>query len=161
MGFIDSYKHLEKICGEILKDDRRINAYIDEMENTPKGSRYVSSWNEDLKRLKHYRWVRNQIVHEPNCNESNMCAPQDELWLNNFYSRIMNGADPLTLYRKSALSQKKPSSPQPQPVKIEYNTPTYMNNRRPHKKHNIKIAMGFLAVGFALLAVIIYLAIKM
>ncbi len=35
MGFIESYKHLEKICGEVLNDDRRISAYIDEMLNTP------------------------------------------------------------------------------------------------------------------------------
>ena len=33
MGFIDSYKRLEKLCGEVLNDDRRISAYIEEMEN--------------------------------------------------------------------------------------------------------------------------------
>ena len=33
MGFIESYKHLEKLCGEVLNDDRRISAYIDEMIN--------------------------------------------------------------------------------------------------------------------------------
>ena len=27
MGFIDSYKHLEKLCGEVLNDDRRVSAY--------------------------------------------------------------------------------------------------------------------------------------
>lgn len=37
MGFIESYKHLEKICGEVLNDDRCISAYIDEMLNTPVG----------------------------------------------------------------------------------------------------------------------------
>ena len=31
MGFIDSYKHLGKMCGEVLNDDRRVSAYIDEM----------------------------------------------------------------------------------------------------------------------------------
>lgn len=33
MGFIDSYKRLEKLCGEVLNDDKRIPAYIDEMKN--------------------------------------------------------------------------------------------------------------------------------
>ena len=33
MGFIDSYKHLEKLCGEILNDERKVSAYIDEMIN--------------------------------------------------------------------------------------------------------------------------------
>ena len=65
MGFIESYKHLEKLCGEVLNDDRRISAYIDEMINTPRGSYLVKGWDDDLKQLKHYRWVRNQIAHEP------------------------------------------------------------------------------------------------
>ena len=74
MGFIDSYKHLEKLCGEVLNDDRRVSAYIDEMLRTPRGSYYVRTWDEDLKNLKHYRWVRNQISHEPGCTEQNVRA---------------------------------------------------------------------------------------
>ena len=64
MGFIDSYKHLEKLCGDMLNDDRRVSAYIDEMLDTPRGAYLVTGWNEDLKMLKHYRWVRNRIVHD-------------------------------------------------------------------------------------------------
>ena len=101
MGFIDSYKHLEKLCGEVLNDDRRVSAYIDEMLNTPRGSYYVRTWDEDLKNLKHYRWVRNQISHEPGCTEQNMCVFEDELWINEFYSRIMNQTDPLSLYHRA------------------------------------------------------------
>ena len=80
MGFIESYKHLEKLCGEVLNDDRRISAYIDEMINTPRGSYLVKGWDDDLKQLKHYRWVRNQIAHEPDCTEQNMCEPCDTVW---------------------------------------------------------------------------------
>ena len=29
MGFIESYKRLEKLCGDLLNDDRRVSAYID------------------------------------------------------------------------------------------------------------------------------------
>ncbi len=100
MGFIDSYKHLEKLCGEILNDERRISAYIDEMINISDGKFYVHTWDDDLKKLKHYRWVRNKISHEPDCNETNMCDFEDEIWLDNFYQRIMNQTDPLTLYAK-------------------------------------------------------------
>ena len=49
MGFLDSYKRLEKLCGEVMNDDRRITAYIEAMNNTPMGSLHVSTWNEDLK----------------------------------------------------------------------------------------------------------------
>ncbi len=101
MGFIDSYKRLEKLCGEVLNDDRRISAYIDEMVNNPRGSYYVRTWDDDLKKLKHYRWVRNKITHEPGYNEDNMCEPSDTWWLDDFYLRIMNQNDPLTLYYKA------------------------------------------------------------
>ena len=33
MSFTESYKQLEKLCGEIMNDDRRVSAYIDEMIN--------------------------------------------------------------------------------------------------------------------------------
>ena len=62
MGFIDSYKHLEKLCGDMLQTQHGISAYIDDMENTPKGSYLVQGWDEDFKRLKHYRWIRNRMT---------------------------------------------------------------------------------------------------
>ena len=119
MGFIDSYKHLEKLCGDVLNDDRRVSAYIDEMLNTPRGPYYVRTWNEDLKNLKHYRWVRNKISHEPGCTEQNMCEPGDELWLNEFYSRIMSQTDPLSLYHRATRPIIKTASRSAQ------TTPTY------------------------------------
>lgn len=93
MGFIESYKHLEKLCGEVLNDDRRISAYIDEMINTPRGSYLVRGWDDDIKQLKHYRWVRNQIAHEPDCTEQNICELSDTKWSDDFYSCIMKQTD--------------------------------------------------------------------
>lgn len=61
-----------------------------------------------MKNLKHYRWVRNQISHEPGCSEENMCEPEDARWLDRFYSRIMNQTDPLALYRKVRSAAKRP-----------------------------------------------------
>ncbi len=100
MGFIDSYKRLEKLCSEVYGDNHGISAYIDEMVKKSDGSYCVSGWNEDLKQLKHYRWLRNQIVHEPNCSEENMCTPEDTQWIDDFHSRIMSANDPLAQYRK-------------------------------------------------------------
>lgn len=102
MEFMNAYKRLEKLCGDILNDERRISAYIDEMAKISDGSTKVHNWDNDLKKLKHYRWIRNQIVHEPDCQEENICHPDDVAWLNNFYSRIMNQTDPLALYLKSS-----------------------------------------------------------
>lgn len=101
MKFIETYKQLEKLCGEVMNDDRRVSAYIEEMMRLTDGAYRVENWNEDLKKLKHYRWVRNKIVHEPDCTEANMCKAEDVVWLNQFHRRILNGTDPLALYRKS------------------------------------------------------------
>lgn len=114
MGFIDSYEHLEKLCDEAMSEDRRVSAYINETLKTPRGSRLVTGWDEVLRKLKHYRWVRNQIAHEPGCFEGNICEPDDALWLDNFYSRIMNQADPLALYMsvtRPRLTQKPKPAP--------------------------------------------------
>ncbi len=107
MGFIASYKVLEKLCGEALDDERRLSAYIDIMTGISDGSHYVRGWDDDLKQLKRYRWIRNKIVHEPDCTEENMCKPGDALWLDNFYSRIMNRTDPLALYAKASRPHTK------------------------------------------------------
>ena len=104
MSFMDSYKKLEKLCGDVLNDDRRVSAYIDEMINTPNGRHHVNGWDEDLKQLKHYRWIRNKIAHDPECTESNMCSKSDTKWINDFYSRIINKTDPLAIYRRSKKS---------------------------------------------------------
>ena len=136
MGFIESYKHLEKLCGEVLNDDRRISAYIDEMINTPRGSNLVRGWDDDLKQLKHYRWVRNQIAHEPDCTEQNMCEPSDTVWLDTFYSRIMNQTDPLTLYSKATNhrpAQKPAQNHKPESPTYTYSQPTY-NHRKPFQQ---------------------------
>ncbi len=132
MGFIESYKHLEKLCGEILNDDRRISAYIDEMINTPRGSYLVRGWDDDLKQLKHYRWVRNQIAHEPDCTEQNMCEPYDTVWLDDFYSRIMDQTDPLALYSKA--TKLRPTQKSEQAHIQESPTYTYSHTASNHRK---------------------------
>ena len=123
MSFIDSYKRLEKLCSEIYNDNHGVSSYIDEMVNTPIGARYVPGWDEDLKQLKHYRWVRNQIVHDPGCTEENMCEYGDAQWLDNFRSRIMLANDPLALYRKAR-------NPQPAQRPRQTHTPEPRNPQR-------------------------------
>ena len=156
MGFIESYKHLEKLCGEVLNDNRRISAYIYEMENTPRGSSLVRGWDYDLKQLKHYRWVRNQIAHEPDCTEQNMCDESDAVWLDNFYSRIMNQTDPLALYYKA--TKLRPAQKSTQTHTQETTTQTYSQPAANHKKasQNTAGCMTFL-VGVLIIVVAIVL----
>lgn len=146
MSFISSYKHLEKLCGEVLNDSRRISAYIDEMQNTPHGAYYVPSWNEDLKKLKHYRWIRNQIAHEPDCDEQNMCDPSDALWLEDFYSRIMNQTDPLALYRKATAPRTTPKDNHS--TTVDAQSDVYGNNTS-------EMPVGFFVLLFALIIIVL------
>ncbi len=160
MSFIDSYKRLEKICSEMYGDTHGLSTYIDEMIGTPNGSYYVSGWNEDLKQLKHYRWVRNQIVHEPGCTEENMCDPGDMQWLDNFYSRIMSTNDPLALYRKMK-SPHRAQKPIQQPKQTYSSNPTsytYQQCRKTSSKPTgcLTYLMGALIVVAVVLIASIY-----
>jgi len=102
------------------------------MINTPRGSYIVRGWDDDLKQLTYYRWVRNQIAHEPDCTEQNMCEPSDAVWLDDFYSRIMNQIDPLALYSKA-------TKPRPaQAHKPESPTYTYSQPTTSHRKSSQK-----------------------
>ena len=152
MSFIDSYKRLEKLCSEMYDDNHGVSSYIDEMINNPIGSRYVCGWDEDLKHLKHYRWVRNQIVHEPDCSEENMCEYGDSEWLNNFHSRIMSGNDPLALYRKARNPRvtQKPKETQTN----EYTYPKYNQRSAPRTTGCLTYLIGVLLV-IAVVALIV------
>ena len=99
MAFMAAYKRLDKLCKET--NGIGVTGYIEDMEKNSAASFRVPGWSDDYKQLKHYRWVRNQISHEDNAEEENMCEPGDTEWLEDFRSRIMNQTDPLTLYRKA------------------------------------------------------------
>ena len=53
MGFLYSYKRLEKLCAEMFGNTRGITAYIDEMSGMYDGAYRVQGWREDLEKLKH------------------------------------------------------------------------------------------------------------
>lgn len=141
MGFMDSYKHLEKLCGEVMDDERRVSAYIDEMLRMPRGSSLVRGWDEDLRNLKHYRWVRNQIVHEPNCSEETMCDPGDAEWIDDFYDRIMDQTDPLALYRKATRERSSEVRHKPVPQADTYTA------HRNTTLHNKPVGCAWLLLG--------------
>ena len=120
------------------------------MQNRPRGSYLVRGWDDDLKQLKHYRWVRNQIVHEPDCSEDNMCDVGDAEWIDTFYSRIMNQTDPLAMYRKATAPRPAPKPVQRnQTVQPQYTYPA--PHYQPKKTSNKSIGW----IVFIIIAVII------
>lgn len=152
MGFIDSYKRLEKLCGEVVDDEKRLSAYIDEMINTPDGSDKVRGWNEDLKKLKHYRWIRNKIAHEPDCSEDNMCEPNDEQWLDVFYSRIINQKDPLSLYQKATRTNLRRSKSN---TSVNTHNQLDKKNKKRISKRKRKLYKTLIIIALCILAIVI------
>ena len=154
MSFIESYKHLDKICGEMFETQYGVSAYIEEMLNNPRGSFLVRGWENDLKQLKHYRWIRNQIVHEPDCYEENMCEAGDDEWLDDFYERIIN---PLAMYRKATRPQPAAKSAQNhEPAQLQY---TY--SKQPNRpKHKSKKVVRWIVFSIIVAIVLLYLVLK-
>lgn len=157
MSFIESYKHLDKICGEMFETQYGVSAYIDEMINTSRGSFIVRGWDNDLKQLKHYRWIRNQIAHEPDCTEQNMCESGDTEWLDDFYSRIMNQTDPLAMCFQATKPHPVAKSAQNhEPAQLQY---TY--SKQPSQpKHKSKKVVRWIVFSIIVAVVLLYLVLK-
>ena len=52
MSFIESYKHLDKICGEMFETQYGVSAYIEEMLNNPHSNNIIRGWENFKKQIK-------------------------------------------------------------------------------------------------------------
>lgn len=119
MGFMESYKHLDNLCKDM--NGIGVTGYIKDMEHEQNGSFYVTGWKNDYMRLKHYRYIRNQIAHENYADESNMCSAGDMAWLDGFYQRIMKQTDPLALcYKETRLRSRSKTTETKAPTTLQY-----------------------------------------
>lgn len=99
MGFLQTYKRLDNLCRDM--NGVGVTGYLEDMEQLPDGEYRVPGWKDDYLQLKHYRYLRNRIVHEVNADEEDLCSAADTVWIENFYTRILGTNDPLALYRKA------------------------------------------------------------
>ena len=94
--FHEKYKRLDALCKDIFSSKDGVTQYIYEMECTePKYIRQIYNWEDIYYKLKHLRWVRNQLAHEVGAFESKLCAEDDVEWLDNFYNAVLHYSDPL------------------------------------------------------------------
>lgn len=111
MEFQEEYKRLDKMCRECYSSAEGVTEYIRMMENEQSYlRRYITSWEEDYKMLKHVRWVRNQLSHEIGAFYSNTCKQQDLDFVVSFYDKIMHCNDPLAQIRKLKEGTRKRQS---------------------------------------------------
>ena len=99
MGFLHAYKRLDNLCRDM--NGKGVTGYIEDMQRCSSGSYYVPGWIQDYGHLKHYRYLRNQIVHENNIDEENMCTDSDVQWIEGFHQRILTQKDPLACYYRA------------------------------------------------------------
>ncbi|MDE7278527.1 MAG: hypothetical protein K2N26_02230 [Oscillospiraceae bacterium] len=94
----DEYKMVDNICRDIFSNQSGVNQYITEMDQKfSYGNSVVPSWDEDYRRLKRVRWLRNQIAHESSATE---CSEEDAAWLEDFHRRLLERQDSLALLRE-------------------------------------------------------------
>lgn len=107
LKFLEVYKNLDELCKQILSSDIGISKYIEDMEKEIKGSLYVLNWEKDYKKLKHMRWIRNQLVHDTNSFKNNIVSTDDIEWLKDFQSKIIKCTDPFSLLNQSHNQQDR------------------------------------------------------
>ncbi len=134
MGFLDEYKKLDNLCKDAFKSDKGVTAYIQQMEMLTDTRFKPDCWYNDYKKLKHCRHIRNQIAHDNYATEANTSTPDDVKWVKQYYSRILNSEDSLTLYysaqRKATRSKKKQVKPIPIVNKPTQTRPLPRNPRK-------------------------------
>ena len=95
--FLEEYKRLDNLCRDIYRSNEGIKNYINDMESVQiYESRSIPGWENDLKRLKTLKSVRNRLAHETGTLNADICGQNDVEWLKNFYNRIFRQDDPLS-----------------------------------------------------------------
>lgn len=108
LDFLEEYKSLDNLCKDYLSSAEGVSEYIRRMDAAPwSDRRYVFTFENDYKQLKHVRHIRNQLAHEIGVINSDICTEDDLEWVRSFHERIIAGDDPFTVIRKA----KVPKSP--------------------------------------------------
>ena len=113
--FFDEFKRLDKLCRELYgkTSDNKLGVtlYLEDMDSkSRRGASGVDGWMGDYNRLKHLRGVRNELAHSPDTFSRQMCDCEDVEFIRSFYSRILNGTDPLSVYFKKYGSERSAKS---------------------------------------------------
>ena len=99
--FLEEYKHLDKIIKEVFGTEKGISDYINIATTT-----YNLQYNNDIKTLKHLRYIRNRLTHDTDTLNTQMCTQADIDWLKGFYQKVYSVSDPLSLRLKPQTTTK-------------------------------------------------------
>lgn len=127
--FFEEFKRLDKLCRDIYGSDSgnrlAVTLYLEDMDaRAYSGRRLVPTWDEDYARLKKLRNLRNGIAHDTSFSEK--CTQGDVDFIKDFYSRIINEQDPLSLLRKKTAEKQAKTA-----KKAEFNVKKAPETTRP------------------------------
>lgn len=106
LKFLELYKSTDRFIKDAYQSTEGFTEYVRQMESEEReGKRRVSGWADDLKQIKHLRWIRNQLAHEVDY-DSDICKQKDYELLTSFQYRLHNADDPLSLLQKSIEAQR-------------------------------------------------------
>ena len=99
--FLEEYKQLDKLCGELYDGQPGVTSYINDMKNVDWNDVHeISNWKADLNDLKRLRHIRNHLAHTEGAFNENLCTSEDVNWVKDFRNRILRQTDPLALLAK-------------------------------------------------------------
>lgn len=111
--FFEEYKRTDALCRDLLSAGRGVSEYIEQMQAAEaEGCQWVPGWQDDFYALKHLRWLRNQIAHEPGGAD---CTAAELEQLRGFHQRVLAREDPLALLyqARQARASRWAASPAP------------------------------------------------
>ncbi len=95
MKFIESYKRLDNLLKDCFNSETGVTSYIKCLEKINSNK---NDFNDDYKKLKYYRHIRNRIVHDNDASEEKLISKYDVLWIEKFYTRVIKRSDPYSIY---------------------------------------------------------------
>ena len=99
--FLEEYKQLDKLCGELYDGQPGVTSYINDMKSLDwNDARDIPDWKSDLYELKRLRHIRNHLAHTEGAFDEKLCTNEDVNWVKNFRNRILKQTDPLALLQK-------------------------------------------------------------
>lgn len=103
--FLEEYKELDILIRDYLNSDSGVTAYIMALESMPSDKQFL--YVEDLKMLKHLRWLRNKLAHETDSMNLDLCTKEDIDDVRKYYEKIINIRDPLHILSNKNIGDTK------------------------------------------------------
>ncbi len=105
--YYELYKKVDRFICDANGSTKGVTLYVEQMEEESLSAQmYVDTWNDDLKKLRRLRHIRNELSHDAGF-DSDICEMADYEWLKNFYDRLMSASDPMAMLNKAKIEEKQ------------------------------------------------------